>query len=159
LRYEYSPPWYDKSQKWVNVYIPTTGEAQSNVRDLSQHPLLVRLGSGDFYEGVNFRFNPAIQVTRDGRLGSRGVNSDYRNFAPRLGVAWSPTSRWTIRTGAGLFYSQDTSAPKLDPARNLAGYRFETANSDFPNLNWAEPFTGISQSVQVNGPNVLGNDP
>jgi hypothetical protein len=159
LRYEYSPPWYDKSQKWVNGYIPTTGQGQSNVQDVSQHPVLVRIGSGDFYRGVNFRFNPAIQVSRDGRFGSRGVFPDYTNFAPRLGFAWSPNSRWTLRSGAGFFYSQDTSAPKLDPARNLAGFRSEQASSDFPNLTWDAPFSGLSQSVQVNTPSLLSNDP
>jgi Carboxypeptidase regulatory-like domain len=159
LRYEYSPPWYDKSQKWVNGYIPTTGQGQSNVADPGQHPVLVRIGSGDFYQGVNFRFNPAIQVARDGRFGDRGVFPDRTNFAPRLGFAGSPSSRWTIRTGAGLFYSQDTSAPKLDPARNLAGFRSEQASSDFPNLTWDAPFSGLSQSVQVNTPSVLANDP
>ncbi len=170
LRYEYSPPWYDKSQKWVNVNIPTTGQGQSNIADPSQHPVLVRIGSGDFYQGVNFRFNPAIQVARAGcgpptcvplpsGLGSRGVNPDYTNFAPRLGFAWSPSSRWTVRTGAGFFYSQDTSAPKLDPARNLAGFRSEQASSDFPNLTWDAPFSGLSQSVQVNTPSALANDP
>ena len=159
VRYEYSPPWYDKSQKWVNGYIPTTGQGQSNVADPRQHPVLVRIGSGDFYQGVNFRFNPAIQVARDGRFGDRGVFPDRTNFAPRLGFAWSPSSRWTVRTGAGLFYSQDTSAPKLDPARNLAGFRSEQASSDFPNLTWDAPFSGLSQSVQVNTPSVLANDP
>jgi hypothetical protein len=159
LRYEYSPPWYDKSQKWINGHIPTTGQGQSNVADRSQHPVLVRIGSGDFYQGVNFRFNPAIQVARDGRFGDRGVFPDRTNFAPRLGFAWSPRSRWTLRTGAGFFYSQDTSAPKLDPARNLAGFRSEQASSDFPNLTWDAPFSGLSQSVQVNTPSVLANDP
>lgn len=159
LRYEFSPPWYDKSQKWVNAEIPITGQGQINIPDPSLHPVLVRIGSGDFYQGVGFRFNPAIQVARDGRLGSVGVYPDYTNFAPRLGIAYSPTSNWTIRTGAGFFYSQDTSAPVLDPARNLAGFRSEQASSDFPNLTWDQPFTGISQSVQVNTPSVLANDP
>jgi hypothetical protein len=159
LRYEFSPPWYDRSQKWVNAFIPTNGQGQSNVLDKSLHPVEVRIGSGDFYQGVAFRFNPAIQVARDGRLGTVGVNSDYTNVAPRIGIAWSPSSKWTIRTGGGFFYSQDTSAPVLDPARNLAGFRSEQASSDFPNLTWGEPFTGITQSVQVNTPSVLANDP
>lgn len=158
VRYEFSPPWYDKSQKWVNAYIPHL-DRQSNVADLNRHPVLVRIGSGDFYQGVNLRFNPAIQVARDGRLGDVGVYPDYRNFAPRIGVAFSPSSRWTFRTGAGFFYSQDTSAPVLDPARNLAGFRSEQASSDFPNLTWAAPFSGLSQGVQVNTPSVLANDP
>src|SRR5260370_3709438 len=108
---------------------PERGQGQSNVQDLSQHPVLVRIGSGDFYQGVGLRLNPAIQVARDGRLGSHGVNPDYKNFAPRLGIAWSPTSRWTVRPGAGFFYSQDTSAPNLNPSRNLPGCRTKLAAS------------------------------
>jgi len=158
LRYEFNPPWYDRSQKWVNGHIPFL-DRQANVADRSRHPVFVRIGSGEFYEGVGFRFNPAIQVARDGRLGSRGVFSDRNDFAPRLGIAWSPTSKWTVRTGVGAFFSQDTSAPVLDPARNLAGFRSEQASPDIPNLTWASPFVGLGQSVQVNTPSVLANDP
>jgi hypothetical protein len=32
------------------------------------------------------------------------VDGHPLNFAPRLGFAYSPTSRWTVRGGAGLFY-------------------------------------------------------
>ncbi len=158
LRLEFLPPWYDHSQKWVNAHIPFL-DRTPNVADRSRHPVFVRIGSGDFYEGVGFRFNPAINVARDGRLGPVGVYPDRNDFAPRIGIAWSPTPRWTVRTGGGAFYSQDSSAPVLDPARNLAGFRSEQASSDFPNLTWTAPFSGLSQSVQVNTPSVLANDP
>jgi len=158
LRYEFTPPFYDRSEKWVNAHIPFL-DREANVADRSRHPTLVRIGSGDFYEGVGFRFNPAINVARDGRLGPVGVYSDRNDFAPRLGLAWSPSPRWTVRSGAGVFFSQDTSAPVLDPARNLAGFRSEQASPDFPNLTWVAPFVGLGQSVQVNTPSVLANDP
>jgi hypothetical protein len=38
-----------------------------------------------------YEVQPAICAVRDGRLPSRLANADYKNFAPRLGVAWSPT--------------------------------------------------------------------
>ena len=66
------------------------------------HPALVRIGQGDFYEGVGFRYDPAINVARDGRLGDRGSHRDNNDFAPRLGIAWSPTDRLTVRAGAGV---------------------------------------------------------
>lgn len=158
LRYEYTPPFNDRSQKWVNAHIPFL-DREPNVADRARHPTLVRIGSGEFYQGVGFRFNPAINVARDGRLGSIGVYPDRNDFAPRLGLAFSPSPRWTVRTGAGAFFSQDTSAPVLDPARNLAGFRSEQASPDFPNLTWEAPFLGLGQSVQVNTPSVLANDP
>jgi hypothetical protein len=94
-----------------------------NVQDLSRHPTFVRMGSGDFYEDLALRFNPAIKVARDGRLGERLIQFDRNDFAPRFGLAWSPTNRWTVRLGGGVFYTQDTGNPRFDMARNLAGRR------------------------------------
>jgi len=37
-----------------------------------------------------------------------GYNPDYNNFAPRLGIAWTPGSagKWVVRTGYGIYYDQ-----------------------------------------------------
>jgi hypothetical protein len=156
LRYEYTPPWFDKNGTLVNIHVPFV-DTTPNVQDLSRHPTFVRIGSGDFYEGIPLRFNPAIKVARDGRLGKRLVASDYKDFAPRFGLAWSPTSTWTIRTGAGVFYSQDTGNPRFDMARNLAGRRRDESNADFPDLTWDQPFRNLGGTVQINNPYVLGN--
>jgi hypothetical protein len=42
-----------------------------------------------------------------------GYNADRNNFAPRLGIAWTPDSprRWVLRTGYGIFYDQSPLAP------------------------------------------------
>src|SRR5581483_11285779 len=93
LRYEYTPPWFDKTGRLVNIFVPFA-DSTPNVADKSRHPVFVRMGSGDLYEGLTLRFNPAIQVARDGRLGERLVDDDRNDFAPRFGLAWSPTSRW-----------------------------------------------------------------
>ncbi len=138
LRYENTPPWYDASQKFVNAEVPYF-ETTPNVQDLSHHPTFVRIGNGDFYEGVALRFGPGIQVARDGRMGVRSVDTDNNDFAPRLGIAWTPSPNWTIRAGAGVFYAQDSGTPKFDPARNLAGYRLENTNTDFPRPELGRP--------------------
>lgn len=156
LRYEYTPPWFDKSGKLVNAFVPFVDNTP-NVADRSRHPVLVRTGTGDFYEGIPLRFNPLIQVARDGRLGERLVENDKNDFAPRLGVAWSPSDKWTVRTGAGVFYSQDTGNPRFDMARNLAGRRRDESSSDFPDLTWERPFRNLGGTVQINNPYVLGN--
>jgi hypothetical protein len=156
LRYEYTPPWLDKSGKLVNIYVPQV-DATPNVADLSRHPVFVRIGSGDFYEGTSLRFNPAIQVARDGRLGDRLVSADHNDFAPRLGVAWNPTSKWTVRFGGGVFYSQDTGNPRFDMARNLSGRRRDESTPDLIDLTWAAPFRNLGGTVQINNPYVLGN--
>ena len=127
------------------------------MQDLSRHPTFIRIGNGDFYEGIPLRFNPAIKVARDGRLGDRLVRRDNNDWAPRLGIAYSPTSRWTIRAGGGMFYSQDTGNPRFDMARNFSGRRRDESTIATPDLNWNAPFRNLGGSVQINNPYVLGN--
>ncbi len=84
--------------------------------------------SGNFYDGVDFRYLPSggasappVQVARDGRLGPRLINTDYNNFAPRFGIAYSPSDKWSIRTGFGVFYSQESKNSIFDLNRGLGG--------------------------------------
>lgn len=117
LRWEMVQPWKDTLQNNVNFQFRGPLPATPNV-DQSLHPVYVRPGSGDFYEGVNFRYN-GVQVARDGRLGDRTINTDLNNFAPRFGIAYSPSSKWSIRTGFGVFFSQETGNSKFDLNRGL----------------------------------------
>ena len=98
--------------------------------------MMVRQGNGDFWEDVPFRYTN-MQVARDGRMGDRLMTSDKNNFAPRLGIAWSPTSKWAIRGGAGMFYSQEIGNPNFDMTRTLAG----RSRKDFEPLNPSSPLT------------------
>ncbi|MFN0121685.1 MAG: hypothetical protein ACKV2V_14425, partial [Blastocatellia bacterium] len=156
LRYEYSPPWKDALGRLVNIQVPFIDNTP-NVADLSRHPTFVRMGSGDFYEGLTLRFNPAIKVARDGRLGERLVDDDRNDWAPRVGMAWSPTNKWTVRTGGGVFYSQDTGNPRFDMARNLAGRRRDESTPTLLDLTWSSPFRNLGSSVVISNPYVLGN--
>lgn len=125
LRYENTPPWEDSTGRLITVGIPAMLRVPQ-VADPALHPYLERQGTGSFYDGLNVLW-PDIQTRRDGVLGNRLVKTDNSNFAPRLGITWSPNSKWVIRTGAGIFYSQDTGNPRFDMARNLAGRtRFES---------------------------------
>ncbi len=54
-------------------------------------------------------------------MGSRLINTNYNNFAPRLGIAWSPSDKWSIRTGFGIFYSQESKNSIFDLNRGLGG--------------------------------------
>ncbi len=156
LRYEYTPPWLDKTGRLVNIFVPFADNTP-NVADRSRHPVFVRMGSGDFYDGLTLRFNPLIQVARDGRLGERLVRDDRNDWAPRFGLAYSPTGKWTVRLGGGVFYSQDTGNPRFDMARNLAGRRRDESTPTQLDLTWNSPFRNLGGTVQVNNPYVLGN--
>ena len=137
LRWEVAQPLLDVSGHGVNVQLNSNGIPNvANVQDQSQHPVYVRTGSGDFYEGVNFRYlpywtttasgantpgAPQLQLARDGRMGNRLIATNYKNFAPRLGIAWSPSDKWSVRAGFGFFYSQESKNSIFDLNRGLGG--------------------------------------
>ncbi len=134
LRWEVAQPMLDASGNEVGVQLNSPLADTANVQDMSLHPVYVRAGSGNFYDGIAFRYqaywqaqgatvagSPALQVARDGRLGSRLINTNYDNFAPRLGIAWSPSSKWSVRTGFGIFYSQESKNSIFDLNRGLGG--------------------------------------
>ena len=167
IRYEYIPPWLDKNGTLMNAHIPFH-DTTPNVQDLSRHPVLVRIGSGDVYQDTVLRFAPNIQVARDGRLGDRLVFDDKKNFAPRLGWAWTPTAKWSVRAGTGIFYMQDTGNPRFDMARNLSGRRRDNTLLLTPDLTWDVPFRGVGTAndcgvapplVCLTNVYVLGNMP
>ena len=146
IRYEYIPPWLDEGGTLVNTFLPYHDTGMP-VADLSRHPVLVRIGEGDFYEDSPIRFAPNIQTARDGRMGGRLVNDDKKNFAPRIGWAWTPSANWSVRAGAGVFYMQDTGNPRFDMARNAVGRRQDVADPLLLNLNWNAPFLGTGSNV------------
>ncbi len=150
LRYEYSPPYRHKHDGMINTEILAPF-------DPSRRPTVVRAGTGDFYEGMPFRYAANVQIARDGRLGDRLVRTDSNDFAPRIGLAYSPSPQWTIRSGFGLFYTQDIGNARYDMSRNLAARRDDTSNSDFPNLTLDAPFASLG-TVVVNFPLVLSNN-
>ena len=147
LRYELTPPFYDTSRKVFSVYIPFEDRVP-NVADKSRYPQFIREGtcSGDPYDGISIRW-PQIGVLCDGRLGDALVQTDRNDFAPRIGITYSPDSKWVIRAGYGMFYNQDTGNPRFDMARNVAG-RIR-ANSDLqnPTLFWSNALSSISGGV------------
>jgi hypothetical protein len=142
LRYELTPPWYDRSQNMVSVDVPHIIKA-ANVQDLSLHPTLVRAGSGDFYEGKGFRY-PGVPVARDGRLGDRLLATDYTNWAPRFGLAYSPTSKWTFRTGFGMFYSVESGNSRFDLNRGFAGRVARNGDPNIPDVTFQTFLTGAA---------------
>jgi len=157
LRYEFVPPWTDKGSSLMNVQV-NANMAVANISDPKLHPVFVREGTGDFYQGMPIRFNPAIAIARDGRLGDNLVQTDYKNFAPRLGLAWSPTSKWTVRLGSGIFFAQDIGNSVFDMGRNYVG-RFTVTQSNH-NLTWQNPILALgNNSCGVSAPLVCINQP
>lgn len=121
LRYELAPPFLDKFGLEPNYDIRQALPSIANDPNTNAHPVLVRTGRGDFYEGLAFRFTGPVQLARDGRLGDRMITTDRNNFAPRLGIAYSPSAKWSIRAGFGVFYSQESKNSIFDLNRAAGG--------------------------------------
>src|SRR5215831_16899357 len=147
LRYEITPPFYDTTRNVFSVFIPYE-DRTPNVTDTSRYPKFIREGncSGDPYEGINIRW-PQIGVLCDGRLGNALVQTDRNDFAPRIGITYSPDSKWVIRAGGGMFYNQDTGNPRFDMARNIAGRIRVNSDLQNPTLFWSNALSNISGGV------------
>ncbi len=159
LRYENSPPWTNQTGTLFNAIVPADirpgtavdrsdpANPNINVKDLSLHPFFERQGAPNAnpYQGVSIRW-PDIRVVQDGKFGDALVSRDNNDFAPRLGVSWSPRDKWVVRGGVGMFYSQDTGNPRFDMARNLAG---RLRDNDKPSraLTWDNALESIAGGV------------
>jgi hypothetical protein len=157
LRWEVAQPLADVSGHEVNVQLNDSLANVANVADLSKHPVYLRTGSGNFYDGINFRYqpyyqsvnatvpgSPPLQTVRDGRLGSRLIATDYNNFAPRLGMAWSPNDKWSVRGGFGVFFSQESKNSIFDLNRGLGG-----RTGRIPDNTWSQPNFSYSNFINA----------
>ncbi|MBI2686893.1 MAG: TonB-dependent receptor [Acidobacteria bacterium] len=157
LRYENTPPWLDTTGRLFTAAIPFM-DSTPNIQDQSRYPYFLRQGIGtDPYASIAVRW-PNIRVAQDGHLGDRLVARDNNDFAPRIGITWNPSSKWVIRSGAGMFYAQDTGNPRFDMARNIAGRFRQESSSDRPDRQWANAFKEIAgATAQVPNPYTFAN--
>lgn len=173
LRYELTPPWNDTYGDNFNVNIPVMpklGDIATTYTQ-SQWPQYIRQGNcadSDVYKGlaIRWRTDGPQPVCSNGKLPNGPLmNTPYMNFAPRLGISYSPTPKTVIRTGFGIFYTQDIGNAYFDMARNIAG-RVTVTNADTglinatptqkvygsANLSWANATPGATGGTTVQLP-------
>jgi hypothetical protein len=103
-------------------------------------PPVDRYDRANTYDSLSGTLVPVGQ----GNMPRSGFESDRNNFAPRIGIAWSPGTgnRLVIRTGYGIFYDQSSLAPGEGLYFNKPYYDFKlyfplpgmplTVNDPFP---------------------------
>ncbi len=116
LRYELTPPWVDQLGNDFTVALPALYFGPQAPQ--SQWPYFVRQGNcTDPYQGLAINWTDTTGVAgthaspapvcSNGAYPDALMQTDYRNWAPRLGVSWSPDTKLVVRAGFGVFYNQD----------------------------------------------------
>ena len=161
LRYELTPPWVDQLGDNFTVALPTLYFGPQAPR--SQWPYFVRQGQcTDPYQGLAINWTDTTGVAgthaspapvcSNGAYPNALMLTDYRNWAPRVGISWSPDTKLVVRAGLGIFYNQDIGNAYFDMARNIAGRVTQTSGQNggtvgVPNLFYGNAVPGGSGAV------------
>jgi hypothetical protein len=141
LRWELQPGYNEKNDRVMNIDF-----AWNN----SITPTYVRAGTGDPYQGnPPFPLPSTIPIVRDGRFGDTTNRTDYKNFGPRLGLAWQLNDKTVIRAGAGIYFVHDISNAVFDVMRNQPFTIRVAISSDTltPNETWNAPYPNVANST------------
>ena len=147
LRYELTPPFTNTLGNLFNVKIPKIEFAANEPQ--ADWPYFVRQsGCTDPYQGLNIRWTKTPAVCGGG-LNHNLLQTKYNNFAPRVGISYSPDSKTVIRGGFGMFHLQDIgNAMYFDLARNIAARVDLTwGNPATPTLTWSKAIPGGNGSI------------
>jgi len=161
LRYELTPPWVDQLGNDFTVALPKLFFGPQAPQ--SQWPFFVRQGTcTNPYQGLAINWtntagvagsqaNPA-PVCSNGMYPDALMQTHYKDFAPRIGISWSPDSKLVVRAGFGIFYNQEIGNSVFDMARNIAGRVTQTSGQNggaigVPNLFYSNAVPGGSGAV------------
>ena len=143
LRYELTPPWYDTLGTEFIVDMQTNHSPIDPViagaEPQQNWPFFMREGNcNDPYQGINVRWvtappkgqtattsntspvSPGPQCA-NGDFPNSLMQTDYTDFAPRIGFSLQATPTMIIRSGFGVYFEHDIANARFDMARNLAG--------------------------------------
>jgi hypothetical protein len=138
LRYELTPAWTDTKGDLFSVYLPKIYNNIPQPTPAADQPFFIRQGNcTDPYAGIGIVWTQTKAVCSNGLENNQLLQSQYKNFAPRFGVSWSPDSKTVVRTGFGIFYNQDIGNALFDEARNIAGRIRNNSTVGTPTIFWS----------------------
>jgi hypothetical protein len=143
LRFELVPPFNPTTNNYFSIVIPQI-VAVANA-PVANQPYFIRQGNCSNPYTANpplpFTWSNTPAVCSNGLEDNQLMKVRYNDFAPRVGIAWSPDSKTVIRAAYGTFFVQDNgNSSYFDLARNI-GVRF-TLSAVSGGNTWA-PGSGV----------------
>ena len=182
LRYELTPPWYNTLGQEFNVDLQTNNTPISpdigTQEPQNLWPYFVRQGNcSNAYQGVNVLWvqgstnnptNPNAPVVpgpqcANGTFPNSLMATDKSDWAPRLGLSYSPLPTVVVRAGYGIYYDHDIANARFDVARNLAGRITNTSGNGTPGvatISWSNavgPTSGPGVIAPITPPYAYAN--
>jgi hypothetical protein len=161
LRYELTPPWVDLLNNDFTVALPKLYFGPQAPQ--SQWPYFVREGNcTNPYQGLSINWTAVSGVAgteaspspvcSNGAFPQALMQTQYNNWAPRVGISYSPDAKLVIRSAWGIFYNQDIGNAYFDMARNIAGRVTQTSGQNggtvgVPNLFYSNAVPGGSGAI------------
>lgn len=145
MRYEFQNAPYDATDRLGNLWV--TRDAQSGKYS---GVLLWASTNPEIDPDTGQRNQPAKQAG----FGRALMQSDYNNWAPRIGIAYQATNKTVIRTAYGLFYNS-TFVQELQDLRKFWPFTVQqvfTANTDVrPDLTITDSGPSFSNTAAIGG--------
>ena len=149
LRYELTPPFTDTTNNLFSIVIPQIVAVSAVPQSSGIWPYLIRQGNcSNPYTAsppIPFIWAQTPAVCSNGLENNQLLQTRYNDFAPRIGIAWSPDSKTVVRAAYGEFFVQDNgNSMYFDMARNI-GVRL-TLSATTGGTTWA-PGSGVTIGV------------
>lgn len=145
MRYEFHNAPYDITDRLGNLWIrrdPATGKYSGTLLWATTNP--------EIDPETGLRNQPA---KRD-RFGRALMQSDYNNFGPRIGLAWTVTNKTVVRAAYGIFYNS-TFVQELQDLRKFWPFTVQqvfTANTGLlPDLSITDAGPPFSNTAAIGG--------
>ncbi|MBS1831718.1 MAG: carboxypeptidase regulatory-like domain-containing protein [Acidobacteria bacterium] len=145
LRYEFQNAPYDITDRLGNLWIrrdANTGRYTGTLMWATTNP--------EIDPETGLRNQPAKQLG----FGRSLMQSDYNNFAPRIGIAYQVSSKTVVRTGYGIFYNS-TFVQELQDMRKFWPFTIQqvfTPNTGvLPDLNIRDQGPSFSNTAAIGG--------
>lgn len=137
LRYEVSPPMYDIRNQMSSI-------------DFSTAPPPVAI----FAAGLQGIYSPKLFVCGKDGYPQGCAYTQWHNFSPRVGLAWSLDSKTVVRVGGGIYYGTQDANTLLKLAQTLPTTYAQTLTFNAyvpqnPNLNVFTSAIVGSQAIQA----------